>query len=245
MWRKSAGQSSYHVEHLPKDNFAPGQTQGFALNDTSLQLTNLGSERTYYWHVGVGSSSSGTFSQQWSETWIFTTKDGTALLVPLLVSPRDGATDVSANPRLVWKKTAGASSYQVQISDKNNFDRDLFQSVTSSDTAVSVSGPSGGTKYYWRVGALSGASTSSDAVWSDVWKFSTTGGQTPPSSAPDPPSGLQLMKLSESAAILTWSGGGAGVRFELGYRQSALPTRTRLRLTLYGHCHLGQPTTGE
>ena len=92
------------------------------------------------------------------------------LLVPVLVSPANGATGVSTSPQLEWNPVAGIDSFHVQVATDAQFtsivkNADPHQATTfeASDLDVEV-------RHYWRVRSR-GADTYS--AWSEVWSFTT------------------------------------------------------------------------
>lgn len=93
---------------------------------------------------------------------------------PTLVSPSNGATNVSTSPTLSWNASSGATSYRAQVSTSSSFSTTVFDQSVST-TSVTVSGLASGTTYYWRVSASNSAGTSS---WSATWSF-TTGSSAP------------------------------------------------------------------
>ena len=169
VWKKSAGATEYQFQFSTKDNFPGGQTDSRTLSDTSVALDGLSNNTTYYWQVGV---SDGAKSTLWSATWSFTTQSGVTVTAPTLVSPADRSTGVPTKPTLVWKKVAGATSYQIQYSTRDNFPGGQTQTVTVSDTTVALDGLSGNTTYYWQVGVSDG---SRSTLWSSTWSFTTQG----------------------------------------------------------------------
>jgi hypothetical protein len=80
--------------------------------------------------------------------------------VPTVLSPANGATDVSANPTLQWSAT-GATSYDVYFGTQNP-----PPSVATSIRATSYpTTTSASTDYYWRVVARNRWTKNSNAVW--------------------------------------------------------------------------------
>src|SRR5690606_15988086 len=80
-----------------------------------------------------------------------------------------GAEDIATDTTLSWMASAGAESYQVQVSTAADFAETLYnESVT--DTTLAVSGLLRHTTYFWRV--LS-SSIGGDSSWSESWSFTT------------------------------------------------------------------------
>ncbi len=90
---------------------------------------------------------------------------------PMLASPANGATSISINPTLIWRASAGAMSYRLQVSTDSTFSSAVFDQGGITDTLKQISGLSKNTRYYWRVNA---AITGDTSEWSVVWSFTTT-----------------------------------------------------------------------
>jgi hypothetical protein len=85
-------------------------------------------------------------------------------LSPVLVSPV-GTSGEPRNPRLVWRTSASALSYRVQVSGSLSFNSFIVDS-TLTDTVNQVAPLSANSTYYWRVSASndSGASSNSSVA---------------------------------------------------------------------------------
>ena len=92
---------------------------------------------------------------------------------PILKSPANSSTGTSLNPTLTWNASAGATSYELQVSADSTFASTIYDASDLTDVSKSILGLSLQTKYYWRVNASAGIGTSS---WSTVWNFSTVNG---------------------------------------------------------------------
>ncbi len=87
-----------------------------------------------------------------------------------LVSPNNGATDVSRTPTLSWNPSNGATSYTLQVSSDPCFTTFDFYDTTITTTSKQV-GPLGySTAYYWRVRPKNDVAT---GRWSDRCAFTT------------------------------------------------------------------------
>src|ERR1041385_8984421 len=90
--------------------------------------------------------------------------------VPQLLSPSDGATDISVTPTLTWNASSRATSYELQASTSSAFTTTAADDSTIVGTSRQV-GPLGNSiRYYWRVRAKNSGGTSS---WSTVRNFTT------------------------------------------------------------------------
>ncbi len=92
---------------------------------------------------------------------------------PTLISPADASTGIALSPTLSWNASAGANTYQVQVSTSSGFGTTVFNQSAIAGTSVAVSPAlANSTVYYWRVNATNTDGTSS---WSPVWSFTTIG----------------------------------------------------------------------
>ena len=98
---------------------------------------------------------------------------------PVLATPASGATGVATNPTLTWDTSAGALSYQLQVSTSSNFSTTVYNQTGLTGTSQNISGLANGALYYWRVNATNAVGTS---LWSAVWNFATRGASLPPDS---------------------------------------------------------------
>lgn len=96
---------------------------------------------------------------------------------PALVSPTNGAVNVSIAPSLNWNSTNGATTYGVQVSMSSTFSSTVINQNGLTGTSLTVSGLSYNTLYYWRVNASNSNGTSD---WSSVWNFTTGTNVVPP-----------------------------------------------------------------
>jgi hypothetical protein len=95
------------------------------------------------------------------------TGNGTGVAPPTLLSPSNGATDVSISPTLIWNASSGATSYRLQVS--NGMAIAIDESGIMG-TQFTVSRLLSNTTYYWSVSAISSGGTSD---WSIMWRFTT------------------------------------------------------------------------
>ena len=100
---------------------------------------------------------------------------------PNLLSPIDGAVNVSTRPTFVWEQSTGASSYQLQISTDPSFSTTIIDSSGITATSLTLSGFNVSTVYYWRVNA---SNAGGPGEWSSV----------------------RQMITSNVSAVLDWSG---------------------------------------
>jgi hypothetical protein len=119
----------------------------------------LARSTTYYWRMKVTLNG---LTSGWSEVRRFTTASISVPPAPVLVSPANNATNVSASPTVVWEAAPDATYYYVTFSDDPFFGADnedaMFVTFYASTTSLQVNnllnylGHSGmTTTVYWKV----------------------------------------------------------------------------------------------
>lgn len=97
---------------------------------------------------------------------------------PELISPINGAVDVSTSPPLTWEPSSGAQpiTYTVEIDETPDF-LTAFVNSSGNETIPFYPNLYTAATYYWRVRAVNAAGNS---PWSDTWSFTTlSGGEIP------------------------------------------------------------------
>ncbi|MBI4546810.1 MAG: T9SS type A sorting domain-containing protein, partial [Ignavibacteriae bacterium] len=89
---------------------------------------------------------------------------------PTLVSPSNGSTGISINPKLSWNPSSGAVSYRLQVATTSNFSQLVLDQSGITGTTFTLSNLLSDTVYYWRVSASNNSGTSN---WSTTWSFRT------------------------------------------------------------------------
>lgn len=166
-WNASSGASTYEAQVATDAGFVNLVLDRSGITATSTVVSGLAPNTVYYWRVNA-SNAGGT--SPWSTVWSFTTVAGTLPPAPTLLSPANGASNVSRTPTLIWNAASGASSYRVQVSTSSSFSSTVFD--RSGITTTSVTLPQLGSRvtYYWRVDASNVYGT---GPWSSVWHFRT------------------------------------------------------------------------
>ena len=165
-WHTSGDAASYALQISTTSDFSGLVTDESGITDTSISISGLSNNTTYFWRVN-GTNSAGTGA--WSVPRSFTTVMGTPD-APVLASPAGNAVNRPVTSTLKWKKVSGASYYQLQVSSKSDFSNPIFHEGGLTDTAQQVNNLANGTVYYWRVKAENNSGASD---WSTVGTFTT------------------------------------------------------------------------
>ncbi len=99
---------------------------------------------------------------------MFVTVGLTAPLAPILISPLNGASEVSPEPLFTWNASESASSYKLEISTSPVFST-VAIAVVVTQPFYQAEGLLVGQSYFWRVEARNAGGSSV----SDVWGFTT------------------------------------------------------------------------
>jgi hypothetical protein len=171
-WGASTGVTSYeYCYDTTNDNACSSWTSNGA--STSVSLSGLANNTTYYWQVRANNTGGTTYSNSSSTAfWSFTT------VVPppaafSKVSPGNGTVNQSTNPILTWSDSIGAISYEYcyDRTNDNACDSGIWISSSNNSSYDLLLIP--GTTYYWQVRARSAAGTT-NADGGTWWSFTTS-----------------------------------------------------------------------
>jgi len=160
-WNAVDGATSYTVQVADDARFRGGDIKFERANvsGTTIDVSGLSANTQYFWRVMAAGP---TGESDFSDIWNFTTA-ATTLAAPMIDSPPNGATNVSTNPSLSWRSVDGATSYDVQVSEHQNFSL-LILDQNVQATSVGVTGLSAGKRYYWQVRARNASEASGWSV---------------------------------------------------------------------------------
>lgn len=163
-WSASSGASKYRLQVARDTLFSSLVFDDSTITTTYATVGSLEGGVTFYWRLRASNADA---VSDWSVVRRFSTIKIVGPPVPMLCSPLNAATNLSANPVVKWNKCRGAASYRLQLSGFADFSV-LVLDKTLTDTLCLVTGLSSGTSYYWRVNATDSSGTS---PWSSIWKF--------------------------------------------------------------------------
>ena len=98
--------------------------------------------------------------------------------VVTLNTPENNSVGVAVNPTFTWQAASTADSYQLQVSQTDDFGSSVIDQSNISTTEFESGGLEYETVYFWRVRATNEAG---DGEWSQAWSFTT---EDEPSSPP-------------------------------------------------------------
>ncbi|MFZ4590290.1 MAG: dockerin type I domain-containing protein [Ignavibacteria bacterium] len=195
-WNDVSGATSYRIQIFTGATTVLDQS-GITASQYAIVSAVLAYSTQYYWRVNA---TGGTGTSNWSQQWYFTTQDAPPG-IPTLLSPINGAVNISLTPTLNWNAVPNAGFYRMQVSTDNAFNTTVLDvtGLVNAGYAIQPGVLSNGVQYYWRVNATNTGGTSN---WSTVWNFTTI------LAAPAPPNLLLPVNGAigvSTQPILDWS----------------------------------------
>lgn len=168
-WNRIYNASTYYLQLSSSPDFSSILINSNYINNNSYTCSSitLANSTTYYWrvlarnHIGLSN---------WSNTFHFTTVSVTVPNPPTLVTPTNGATDVSLEPTLSWSVIPTADTCQLQIATSSSFDLNVRNYTNLRSNNVTCSNLSYSTTYYWHVRERNRVGYSN---WSEAFYFTT------------------------------------------------------------------------
>jgi len=176
------------------------------LSTSTYLASGLTANTSYWWKVRAMNVFD---TSAYSAYFKFTT--GTIPSTFHLLTPSNGAIDVSLTPSFDWQNATGATTYTLGIYTNSNCTSILTEvsNIATSDYTFVSPVLTGGTTYYWRAFAVNGAGTSNAL---DTFSFITIGASSPPL-APNllfPEDGDVTVSFGHGVTF-EWEGGGGEV----------------------------------
>jgi uncharacterized protein YjdB len=182
-WNAVANADSYGIEVSKNPDFSSLVINNNSLKTNEFTVSGLQEDTTYFWRVRATNSSG---SSPYSTVWTFrTVKPIMVPAVPTLLSPSNGAKDLSLSPSLQWNAVTGAKTYRVQVSKESNFATLFLDNTSVTTNSLQVNNLEEGLTYYWRV---SSTNESGNSSFSSGWNFTTK----PPTNEVIPVSGISI-----------------------------------------------------
>jgi hypothetical protein len=190
-WGTVSQATGYSVQVSASTSFSSPVFSQSGLTSPIAVAAGLSTGTTYYWQA---SASNALGAGTWSGIWSFST----ALSVPILSLPANGATGQPVNLNLTWGSVNGATTYGVQVSTTSTFSTTVSSQSSLAGPIAAIGGLGYLTTYYWEADAANGGGTSG---WSGIQSFTTV---IPAPAAPtlaNPTNGASAEPLSLN---LTW-----------------------------------------
>ena len=160
-WSSVQYASSYRILVASDTGFTAIEKDSMVSVD-SLILPGFSPNETYYWKVS-STNSAGTSS--YSAVWNFHVSQ-VVPPAPALISPSNGAANLSPTVTFLWNAVSSATSYRIKISSDSLFNTVVRDSTITIDS-LTLTGFANG-QYYWKVASINSGGT---GVYTSVWKF--------------------------------------------------------------------------
>ncbi len=131
-------------------------------------ISELELSTTYYWQVRSSSQSNGNSV---SPVWSFTTASAKVASAPDLIMPGANAVVSTGRIELQWSSVSGATSYDVQVSDNQDFSTIVYNGLGQTASSWSIDVVESSRTLYWRVRSVNSAGIGSWSMWR---RFSTS-----------------------------------------------------------------------
>jgi predicted phage tail protein len=165
-WESISNADTYRLEISKNQNFSSFVINNSSLKTNEFTVSNLEQDTPYYWRVRASNTAG---NSAYSPVWTFRTMKPVLIpAVPTLLSPSNGAKDISISPSLQWTAVPEAKTYRVQLSKESNFARLILDNNAVTSNSLQVNGLQDGITYYWRVRATNEVGNS---AFSSVWSF--------------------------------------------------------------------------
>ncbi len=161
VWESNDFADNYELQVSDKINFSNLLISDTLVNNV-LDYSGFDYFKTLYWRVRA---IRGENPGEWSETWTFTTK----LPTPVLLSPPNNSVNMPVSGELRWEEVSEADSYLVELSTDSSFQTTTIFEL--NDNILEYNNLNLQTKYFWKVQSGLNNQLSN---WSDSWSFYTT-----------------------------------------------------------------------
>lgn len=169
IWENVQYTEMYELQVSESPSFGTLFFSSEELTDTSLLITSLESETSYYWHVRSRNLAG---SSDWSHTWQFSCQISVPT-IPELQNPQNGSEYQPNSITFSWNPADSADNYQLQLSLNSDFENPEIDESGIENTYKTLNDLKYGKKYYWRVKAIN---EGGESDWSNIWWFKVESG---------------------------------------------------------------------
>jgi hypothetical protein len=195
IWQRSQRAEQYRLQVSMQSDFGSLGIDSL-LTDTTALVIGLRNGVSHYWRVKAINAGGET---DWSPSWEFTTIPLQPNVVELL-SPVNGANDLSLTPRFKWRLGEHANSFTFELASDEEFTEVLISESTEDTTTALSDILENNSRYYWRVrGENSGVS----GLWSEIRSFVTIIAEPEQVELESPGDGEELIPVTP---VLSWLG---------------------------------------
>ncbi len=202
-WNAVAGATGYDLWYDTSSTWGTATRVVTVLGGTTVRAA-LPTDLPYYWRVRV--TLGGPVRGAWSETWKVIPQLVTAVNSPAQQNPNPANMthrDVALQPTFNWSALLWATKYQIQVANDSAFSDmiadETLGAVTSWQLPTKLDYS---TSYYWRVKAMSAASTTD---WSAGVGFTTIAPPPPPPPPPPAPAPAPIVEVTEITPGWIWA----------------------------------------
>jgi hypothetical protein len=149
-WQFAAYAETFDLQAATDERFKHCVVDDSRINDLDKRISGLDRCTHYFWRVRAGNRWG---HGPWSAASQFITGPGGGD-IPVIVQPPDGAEEQATVFACIWKPTATALSYTLQVSEDRDFMTVLKSETGITDTCALVKGLAHGSRYYVRVKAM-------------------------------------------------------------------------------------------
>lgn len=169
VWFATDGALTYNVQMSEDAAFSSSFIDESGLTDAFYDYISLNNYTEYYWRASAvyKDNQDKEVTSDWSEPVKFTT----IMAQPVLSLPANDAKNLDPlGGELSWIGTNGAKTYNLQLSEDENFGTLIIDEQGVSGLTYSYPALSDMTKYYWKINAVNSLG---ESPWSEVWNFTT------------------------------------------------------------------------
>lgn len=220
-WEPTPGAASYQLHVATDLDFSTIVIQEGDITTDEKEISGLLEHNTtYFWQVRAFNA---TGVSRWSDCFEFKT----VIAPPALFAPPDSSNLMPLDPTLIWRKSDGAESYYLQVSEDTAFTAIVLSQGDLTDTLEQITNLTLDMTYFWRVNAKNIEGTS---PWSEVWTFSTF---AKPTAVTDPATGISKYGATLNATVNA-KGLNTEVSFKYGFTDTYGDIITAIPSTVTG-----------